>query len=75
MLLAQVFALQPKYGNDVAELAPTLASNLADVSAALAEAAQRLRSGADGAAMQSLSGAVPHARTHEVCIMHLVLGC
>ncbi len=47
MALAQVFALQPKYGDDIAELAPSLASNLADVSAALAEgrAAAALRRG------------------------------
>ena len=52
----QVFALQPRYGADVADMVPALASNLAEVREALGEAAQRLRSGADAVALQSLSG-------------------
>ncbi len=53
----QAFTLQPRYGNDVADLVPTLVSNFMDVRSALQDAAQRLRSSPDAASLQSLLGA------------------
>ncbi|CAL8461773.1 g1304 [Coccomyxa elongata] len=53
--MSKVFTLQPKYGNDLADLVPTLVSNFMDVRSALQEAAQRLRtSSSDSSSLQSL---------------------
>ena len=54
-----MFTLQPRYGNDVADLVPTLVSNFTDVRSALQDAAQRLRTSKDATSLQSLIGAVP----------------
>ncbi|KAK9909048.1 hypothetical protein WJX75_006462 [Coccomyxa subellipsoidea] len=53
-LLTKVFTLQPRYGNDVADLVPTLVSNFMDVRTALQDAAQRLRTSRDAGSLQSL---------------------
>ena len=53
-----MFTLQPMYGNDLADLVPTLVSNFMDVRSALQEAAQRVRtSSTDASSLQSLLGA------------------
>lgn len=56
-VLRQVFTLQPRYGNDVADLVPTLVSNFMDVRTALQDSAQRLRTSSDAGSLQSLIGA------------------
>jgi hypothetical protein len=56
------------YGNDVAQLVPTLASNLSDVSNALLEATGRLQTSQDTSVLPSLLGTRPFTGLHSGCM-------
>ena len=58
-ILLQVFRLQPRYAADLANVVPTVLSNMADVHQTCSDAAKRLQTAQD---LPSLSGLIGQLR-------------